>query len=182
MVQQVLTLISNQNIRDCSVLKECATLLYVILAKQRKPQTFIQFKGLTLCFQLIERIMEKPDYLTNSVKKEYESMKCIDIVHSSFSHHMIQQYSHQHLISKLLECCMQSVRLSRQPIQYLRDPLVAKIMTELINKCYMRPKQTFIPSQSFTTKESKTNNKNNKNNDDDNDTTMTESKQHLLIN
>ncbi len=68
MVQQVLTLISNRNIRDCSVLKECATLLYVILATQRKPQTFIQFKGLQLCFELINRIMDDNNCLTNFIK------------------------------------------------------------------------------------------------------------------
>ncbi len=35
-----LTVISNTKIKDISVLKECATLLYVILAKECIPQAF----------------------------------------------------------------------------------------------------------------------------------------------
>lgn len=172
MVQQILTLITNKNLTDCSILKECATLLYVILAKHRKPQTFIQFKGLSLCFELIDRIIKNPDFLTHSIKTEWEESKCVEIVSSSFNHHMISQYTQQHLVSKLLECSMQSIRLSRQPQQYLREPLVALTMVHLIRKCYVRPKQTLKPSQSFTKKEAdidKNKNKNNDTNDDDKD-------------
>ncbi len=136
MVQQVVTLISNINIRECSVLKECATLLYVILTKQRKHQTFIQFKGLQLCFELINRIMDSDEnniHLTNDIKMEYENMKCMDVVNSSFSHHMIQQYTQQHLITKLLESCMRAVRQSRQPIQYLKEQL-----SQICFSCYIQ--------------------------------------------
>ncbi len=150
MVQQTLTLISNTNIKDISVLKECVTLLYVILAKERKPQTFIQFKGLQLCFELINRIMDNENYLTNLIKIEYNKMNCMNVVKSSFNYHMIQQYTQQHLITKLLESCMQAVRQSRQPIQYLEQPLVAKIMKKLISKYYHRPIPKYIPSQSYT--------------------------------
>ena len=185
MTQQLLQIISNKSIKDISILKECATLLYVILAKQRKPQTFLQFKGLKLCFELIERIMDNESFLTNSIKEEYQSMKCIDIVSSSFNHHQISQYTQQHLVSKLLECSMQSVRLSRQPIQYLREPLVANTIKELIHRCYQRPKQNTIPSSNgYTRKQSdhdinnndknKNKNKNTNSTQDDNDTTMTD--------
>lgn len=180
MTQQLLQIISNKSIRDCSILKECATLLYVILAKQRKPQTFLQFKGLKLCFELIERIMDNDTFLTNSIKEEYQSMKCIDIVSSSFNHHQISQYTQQHLTSKLLECSMQSVRLSRQPIQYLREPLVANTIKELIHRCYQRPKQHTIPSSNgYTRKQSDHDIEQNKNKNatpttDDNDTAMTD--------
>jgi len=135
LIQSVLTLISNKRMKEISVLKECATLLFVILAKQRKPAIFIQFNGLSLCFELIDNIISNKDYLTNCIVENYENMKMIKNYQRTFTFHQLQYYTKQHLLSKLIESCMQSVRLSRRPLQYLKDPLVAKTMSSLINKC-----------------------------------------------